>query len=113
MSRMRPGSVVGAVMMALSCGCRSGADVALAEQKPAEAAGEQTVVRQRPIEVVTQPVAGDLPVFLLRSQQDNQTTVVFMHGMCGHGLGYVQSFQHAAAPRANVIGLQGDVACGD
>jgi pimeloyl-ACP methyl ester carboxylesterase len=108
------GSVVSVLALAVASGCRTGSDVAMAEQKPAQAAAvEDSAPRERPIEVVTQPVTGDLPVFLLRGQPGEKGTVVFMHGMCGHGLGYVQSFQFAAASRANVIGLQGDVPCSD
>lgn len=38
--------------------------------------------------------------------------LVFLHGMCGHGLGYAQAFQRAAAQHGTLIAPQGDVSCG-
>jgi pimeloyl-ACP methyl ester carboxylesterase len=37
---------------------------------------------------------------------------VFLHGMCGHGHGYAQSFQHASARKGRMIAPQADVVCG-
>src|SRR5690606_30361448 len=39
--------------------------------------------------------------------------LVFLHGMCGHGLGYAQSFQEAAARKGTLIAPQADVVCGE
>src|SRR5690606_35664505 len=39
--------------------------------------------------------------------------LVFLHGMCGHGQGYAQSFQHAAAVKGTLIAPQADIVCGD
>lgn len=74
-----------------------------------EGAGRPAEARR--VEVIAEPVPGDLDVFVLRARVPTRRTVVFMHGMCGHGLGYVQSFQWSAVDRANVIGLQGDIPC--
>jgi pimeloyl-ACP methyl ester carboxylesterase len=52
------------------------------------------------------------PIFVLRGQPRGSEKLVFLHGMCGHGLGYAQSFQASAARRGTLIAPQGDVACG-
>jgi predicted esterase len=39
--------------------------------------------------------------------------MVFLHGMCGHGLGYAQAFQFAAAKKGTLVAPQGDRKCGD
>jgi alpha-beta hydrolase superfamily lysophospholipase len=62
-----------------------------------------------PVEVRTIDVPGDLPVFFLPSNRPKR--LVFLHGACTHGLGYLQSFQFAAAARGSAIALQGEVAC--
>lgn len=53
------------------------------------------------------------PVFVLRGRGIGPGKLVFLHGMCGHGLGYAQSFQHAAASKGRLIAPQADVVCGD
>jgi pimeloyl-ACP methyl ester carboxylesterase len=55
----------------------------------------------------------DPPVFVLRGEALGPGKLVFLHGMCGHGLGYAQSFQRAAAKRGTLIAPQADVPCGD
>lgn len=51
------------------------------------------------------------PVFVLLGPAGSHK-LVFLHGMCGHGHGYAQSFQHAAARRGRLIAPQADVLCG-
>src|SRR5690606_34788569 len=53
------------------------------------------------------------PVFVLMGQSIGPGRLVFLHGMCGHGLGYAQSFQRSAAKRGTLIAPQADVVCGD
>lgn len=53
------------------------------------------------------------PVFVLRGRGIGAEKLVFLHGMCGHGLGYAQSFQHAAARKGTLIAPQADVVCGE
>ncbi|HSC89787.1 MAG TPA: alpha/beta fold hydrolase [Polyangiaceae bacterium] len=53
------------------------------------------------------------PIFVVRAQQPSTTGLVFLHGMCGDGLGYAQSFQQAAARKGTLIAPQADVPCGD
>lgn len=52
------------------------------------------------------------PVFVMRGSPRGPGRLVFLHGMCGHGLGYAQSFQFAAARYGTLIAPQGDVSCG-
>lgn len=53
------------------------------------------------------------PVFVVRGGPIGPQKLVFLHGMCGHGLGYAQSFQRAAAKRGTLIAPQADIPCGD
>jgi pimeloyl-ACP methyl ester carboxylesterase len=53
------------------------------------------------------------PMFVLRGRDLGPGKLVFLHGMCGHGLGYAQSFQHAAARKGTLIAPQADVVCGE
>lgn len=66
-----------------------------------------------PVEVAIVPVPRDEPAFVLRGPRGGCPRMVFLHGMCGHGLGYVQSFQFTGHDHGGVLGLQGDVACGE
>src|SRR6188768_606592 len=52
------------------------------------------------------------PVFVLRGRPIAPGRLVFLHGMCGHGLGYAQSFQFSAAKYGTLIAPQGDLSCG-
>lgn len=51
-------------------------------------------------------------VFVVRGSHLGPDKLVFLHGMCGHGLGYAQSFQHASARKGTMIAPQADVVCG-
>lgn len=51
------------------------------------------------------------PTFVMRGPH-GPGRMVFLHGMCGHGLGYAQAFQFSAARTARLIAPQGDVSCG-
>ncbi len=52
------------------------------------------------------------PVFAVVGRGRGPAKLVFLHGMCGHGLGYAQSFQHASARKGTMIAPQADVVCG-
>jgi len=54
----------------------------------------------------------DAPVFVMRGGPRGPGRLVFLHGMCGHGLGYAQAFQFSAARIGTLIAPQGDVSCG-
>lgn len=53
------------------------------------------------------------PVFVVRGRGVGPGKLVFLHGMCGHGQGYAQSFQHASARKGTLIAPQADVVCGN
>jgi pimeloyl-ACP methyl ester carboxylesterase len=53
------------------------------------------------------------PTFVMRGGPRGHGRLVFLHGMCGHGLGYAQSFQFSAAKLGTLIAPQADVSCGD
>ena len=55
-------------------------------------------------------VPGDLPVFVLCGASGSHR-MVFLQGYCCHALGYVQSFQSAAAHHGMLIAVQADRAC--
>jgi pimeloyl-ACP methyl ester carboxylesterase len=66
-----------------------------------------------PVVVETVDVPGDVPAFVLRGTSGPKgATMIFLHGRCTHGLGYVQAFQFTAARKGSVIAPQGDQACG-
>lgn len=52
------------------------------------------------------------PMFVMRGSPKGSGKLVFLHGMCGHGLGYAQAFQFSAAKWGTLIAPQGDVLCG-
>jgi predicted esterase len=108
----RSAAVAALIAAASMFACRSD-DRAAAEERPQAKSTLAPPPRaaEAPVEVVTREVPGDLPVFFLQGGASAKGTVIFLHGMCGHGLGYVQAFQWGAVSRVNVIGLQGDVAC--
>jgi predicted esterase len=99
--------------LGVAAACNGSSETALAESRAARPSTPALPAEQRTVSVVAHPVPGDLPVYLLRAQPAAESAVIFMHGMCGHAEGYVQSFQWAASSRAHVVGLQGDVACSD
>jgi pimeloyl-ACP methyl ester carboxylesterase len=51
------------------------------------------------------------PTFVMRGGPRGKGHLVFLHGMCGHGLGYAQAFQFSAAKVGTLIAPQGDVTC--
>jgi pimeloyl-ACP methyl ester carboxylesterase len=57
------------------------------------------------------PDAGS-PMFVMRGEPHGRERLVFLHGMCGHALGYAQSFQFSAARWGTLIAPQGDRICG-
>jgi pimeloyl-ACP methyl ester carboxylesterase len=62
--------------------------------------------------MVTHQPPGGAPTFVMRGGPRGPGRLVFLHGMCGHGLGYAQAFQYAAARVGTLIAPQGDVSCG-
>jgi pimeloyl-ACP methyl ester carboxylesterase len=64
-----------------------------------------------PLHVATLDEAENPPIYVLRGGSRGPDKLVFLHGMCGHGLGYAQSFQNSAARRGTLVVPQGDVPC--
>ena len=52
------------------------------------------------------------PTFVMLGGPRGPGRLVFLHGLCGHGLGYAQAFQFSAATKGTLIAPQGDVSCG-
>jgi len=65
---------------------------------------------EEPVRVVPVDPDETPPVFVLRGAKGPRK-MVFLHGLCGHGQGYVQAFQYAAARHGVVVAPQGDVLC--
>ncbi|HSU41593.1 MAG TPA: hypothetical protein VLJ38_18575 [Polyangiaceae bacterium] len=77
-------------------------------------AAPQASARNLPGPIRVEALEGSTPpVFVLRGGPVGPEKLVFLHGMCGHGLGYAQSFQRSAAKRGTLIAPQGDIPCGD
>lgn len=67
--------------------------------------------REGPIRIEVLDAAGEPPVYVLRGSPRGPEKLVFLHGMCGHPLGYAQSFQHSAAKVGTLVAPQADVPC--
>lgn len=65
-----------------------------------------------PIRMETLGAGSWAPVFVMRGTPRGAGRMAFLHGMCGHGLGYAQAFQFSAATKGTLIAPQGDVSCG-
>jgi predicted esterase len=78
----------------------------------ADAADNVTDNDARRVSVEELKVPDDLPAYVLHGARGD-AKIVFLHGMCGHGQGYVQAFANAAAEHGTVIALSGDFACGE
>ncbi len=72
----------------------------------------KTPSRAEPLRVEELDPHGYPPVFVTRGGERGPAKLVFLHGLCGHGLGYAQSFQESAAAKGTMIAPQGDVLCG-
>ncbi|WP_437593307.1 alpha/beta hydrolase [Sorangium sp. So ce1000] len=104
-------ALAGLGLAALTIGCGK-EDRALAEERPVAPAMAERRAVEPPLVATEVPVPGDRPVFIVTGPRGACPRMVFLHGMCGHGLGYVQAFQRAAREHGGVLGLQGDVPCG-
>ena len=83
------------------------AQVAAAASAPTSAPVDPGPLRMEVLDAHESP-----PTFVMRGGPHGPARMVFLHGMCGHGLGYAQAFQFSAAKRASLIAPQGDVSCG-
>ncbi len=58
-------------------------------------------------------VPGDLSAFVVRGARRHALSVVFLAGMCAHPGGYLASFPWTAVLHGDVVGVQGDLPCGE
>jgi predicted esterase len=76
-----------------------------AAQAPARATRSPNFLRIEPLDDSAPPM------FVMRGEPRGPGKLVFIHGMCGHGLGYAQSFARSAARHGTLIAPQGDRSC--
>jgi pimeloyl-ACP methyl ester carboxylesterase len=69
-----------------------------------------TSIRMEPLSE-SSTAAGSPPTFVMRGEPHGPGRMAFIHGMCGHALGYAQSFQWSAAKYGALVAPQGDVPC--
>jgi predicted esterase len=82
-----------------------------AARQMAAAAGGRDPAASGPIRM--ELLKGDGPeMFVMRGGPRGPERLVFLHGMCGHALGYAQSFQFSAAKYGTLIAPQADRRCG-
>ncbi|HET7540397.1 MAG TPA: hypothetical protein VFK05_11020 [Polyangiaceae bacterium] len=79
---------------------------ASAARQPASTAPRSPSIRMEPLDATAA-----LPTYVMRGEPHGAAKLVFIHGMCGHALGYAQSFQWSAAKHGLLIAPQGDVPC--
>jgi len=102
------------VCLPSDCGVPAWLKAAAHDERPAAPAGARTPASRgrSPDYLRVEPLDdGTPPVFVLRGEPRGPGKLVFIHGICGHGLGYAQSFAHSAARHGTLIAPQGDRAC--
>ena len=97
------GALVLATLWACQDATRSMPNGALRAEGPFEEGGP---VRMETLDPKDQP-----PTYVMRGGPRGSALLVFLHGMCGHALGYAQAFQFAAAAKGTLIAPQGDKPC--
>src|SRR6478735_6427680 len=82
-------------------------------RKPTLAASPAPMARRAPNDYLRMEALPDAnpPLFVMRGEGRGPGKLVFIHGICGHGLGYAQSFTRSAARHGTLIAPQGDRAC--
>ncbi|WP_394841137.1 hypothetical protein LZC95_29210 [Pendulispora brunnea] len=110
MPHLRPLSL--SIVLALGAGCRNAPAPAPASETTAADVSAPIADDAPYAEARTVQVAGDLPVFYVPGRRNTVQRMVFFHGACTHGLGYIQAFQTAARARGSLMALQGEHDCG-
>ncbi len=106
-------TLTGIALAALTAGCtRDDEQRAYAEERPVQAPVVESRSIDPPLMATEMAVPGDLPAFVVTGPGGACPRMIFLNGMCGHGLGYIQSFQGAARDHGGVLALQGDISCG-
>ncbi len=99
-----------AVVMSTACQTRSTSE---RQRASIWAAAPGVAAAARPDYIRIGALEGESPpVFVMRGAPRGAQRLVFLHGMCGHGLGYAQAFAHSAARHGTLIAPQADVSCG-
>ncbi|HEY6724504.1 MAG TPA: hypothetical protein VI197_10740 [Polyangiaceae bacterium] len=78
---------------------------------PAPAAQARGVVSQ-PVHIEALDPSAVPATYVLRGGSPGKQRMVFLHGMCGHAMGYAQSFQFSAARHGRIVAPQADIVCG-
>lgn len=81
------------------------------DRAPVASAAPSATKKPEPVRVESVTLEDERIVFVLRGARGSGSGV-FLHGVCGHGLGYLQSFQHAAAEHGRWVAPHGDAPCG-
>ena len=105
--------LVAAPLFDRQCSRGDGSKPSAASAPSAEAARKETPASDGPLRVEVLDEKARPPVYVVRGGQRGPEKMVFLHGMCGHGMGYAQSFPRAAAKRGTLIAPQADVPCSD
>ena len=103
------------LLLCLGCDARASDAMTLnsAPRAPnAPAPSASAAPQAGPIRMEVLDAAAKPPLFVMRGGPRGGGRLVFLHGMCGHGLGYAQSFQYSAARLGTLIAPQADVSCG-
>lgn len=120
MSSPRLSRLLGVLVLAgiAASGCRASPERRETASSPATSRGGPSEGEQAsspdagPVRVEVLDAEATPATFVVRGAGLGPGRLVFLHGMCGHALGYAQSFQFAAAKRGRLIAPQADVVCG-
>lgn len=95
--------------------CHGSDDSALRSREPANEAPllPQPIKDLGPVRIEALDDSATTPTFVMRGGPRGPGRLVFLHGMCSHGLGYAQSFQWSAAQKGTLVAPQGDVPCNE
>jgi pimeloyl-ACP methyl ester carboxylesterase len=95
--------------------CHGSEEPALRSQEPVKGAAPlpQPTKDLGPVRIEALDDAASSPTFVMRGGPRGPGRLVFLHGMCSHGLGYAQSFQWSAAQKGTLVAPQGDVPCSE
>jgi pimeloyl-ACP methyl ester carboxylesterase len=96
------------------CGVLARLRATVHRERPTAAQGAPAPARQtnKPNFLRVEALDDSTPaMFVMRGEPRGPGKLVFIHGICGHGLGYAQSFVRSAARHGTLIAPQGDRPC--
>ncbi|MFZ5893553.1 MAG: alpha/beta hydrolase [Myxococcota bacterium] len=106
------GTLAASVLVPLQRSCQRHPLNESANSPPTTAVHASVTKRHEPIRMELLDANERPPMYVMRGEPRGPGRLVFLHGMCGHGLGYAQSFQFSASKYGTLIAPQGDVSCG-